>query len=348
MLAKAATGLPVGDYFYEPKWDGFRCIVFREGDRVELASRNERPLTRYFPELWEPLLATLPERCVLDGEIVVVGSNGLDFEALGQRIHPAASRIARLSNETPARFVAFDIIALDTTDLRSTPFADRRALLEVALRDALPPVHITPITRDPDLAADWFDRFEGAGFDGLIAKDAASTYQCDVRAMAKVKHRRTADVVVAGYRPHKDGAGVGSLLVGLHDNEGRLHNVGVTTSFTAAFRSELVDLLAPYEADAMTDHPWAQWASEAEDGTTMPGGKSRWNNGKDLTWVPLRCELVIEVAYEGLLGPRFRHQSRFVRWRPDKGPGECTYDQLEAVAPAELEALLAQNPVGED
>jgi ATP-dependent DNA ligase len=346
MLAKATHEVPRGESLrYEPKWDGFRCIVFRDGDEVELGSRNDRPLTRYFPEMPEPLKDVLPERCVVDGEIVIVGPDGLDFEALQQRIHPAASRINMLAEATPASFVAFDLLALDDRDLCEEPFDERRRLLESVVGSTHERVHVTPITSDPDVAEDWFRRFEGAGFDGVMAKPAASAYEQNKRSMVKVKHERTADCVVAGFRWHKDGEGIGSLLVGLYDDDGNLNHVGVATSFAAARRKELVDEVAPLRLDDLTGHPWAEWAiAEAharEDGGRMPGGLNRWNAKKDMSWVPLAPTRVVEVRYEHLQANRFRHASRFVRWRDDKDPSECTYDQLEAVAPAELAAIFA-------
>ena len=344
MLAKSVDGMPLGDMLYEPKWDGFRCIVFRDGDSVELGSRNRKPLTRYFPELIEPLKAALPDRCVVDGEVVVATTRGLDFDALGQRIHPAESRINRLAIETPASFVAFDLIALGDDDLQPVAASERRALLERALSGALPPIHLTPVTRDPEIAADWFERFEGAGFDGVMAKPAGNPYVSDKRVLLKVKHHRTADVVVAGYRTHKDGNGVGSLLLGLHDDNSNLHNIGVCSSFTAARRVEMLDELAPYEIDALDGHPWRDWAdaeTQESSGTRMPGAPSRWNGTKELTWHPLRCELVAEVNYQGLTNNRLRHPASFVRWRPDKTAEECRYDQLDQIAPQELAEMFA-------
>jgi len=348
MLAKAVYDVPRGPgLLFEPKWDGFRCVVFRDGDEIVLGSRNDRPLTRYFPELVGALRAALPERCVVDGEIVVVGSDGLDFEALQQRIHPATSRINRLAEETPASFVAFDLLALDDRDLCDRPFTERRELLEQSMpADGHPHVRVTPITGDPDVAEDWFHRFEGAGFDGVMAKAGDQPYVQDARTMVKVKHQRTADAVVAGFRWHKDGQGIGSLLLGLYDDEGSLHHVGVATSFTAARRRELVGEIEPLREGALEGHPWQAWAqAQAHDGTRlMPGAPSRWNAAKDLSWEPLRPERVAEVRYEHLLGGRFRHASRMVRWRDDKTPAECTYDQLEAVAPAELAAIFGAPP----
>jgi ATP-dependent DNA ligase len=337
MLAKLTPGLPTGAaYVYEPKWDGFRAIVFRDGDEVEIGSRNTRPLTRYFPELVDPLRRQLPARCVLDGEVVIASATGLDFDALLQRIHPAASRIELLARETPASFVAFDLLALGDEDLRGRPFSERRARLEEALGDAGPPLHLTPATDDPGLAATWFDRFEGAGLDGVIAKATDLPYVEGKRLMLKVKHDRTADCVVAGFRWHKDGAGVGSLLLGLYDDEGTLHHVGVATSFSASRRRELVGDLADLREGALEGHPWRSWAeAEAGDGR-MPGAASRWNAGKDLGWEPLRVERVAEVSYDHLQGDRFRHATRLVRWRPDREPSSCTYTQLETPVPEAL------------
>ena len=357
MLAKLARELPssggkLGDLLYEPKWDGFRAIVFRDGDDVEIGSRNEKPLTRYFPELLEPLRAALPERAVVDGEIVIATEHGLDFDLLSQRIHPAASRITKLSQEIPATFVGFDLIAEGHDDLRGAPFSERRARLERALAgltgltgltggpDAR--VLLTPVTTDRVLAAEWFEHFEGAGFDGIVAKALDGPYREGERTMFKVKHQRTADVVVAGTRPHKDGNGIGSLLLGLYDGEGVLHHVGVASSFTAARRAELVDELAPYRDGALDGHPWRDWAeaSAHETGQRKPGAQSRWTGGKDLSWEPLRLELVAEVAYEHLQGDRFRHTARFQRWRPDREPSSCTYAQLDVPVPAELHDIF--------
>ncbi|OLT38558.1 ATP-dependent DNA ligase [Saccharomonospora sp. CUA-673] len=330
---------------YEPKWDGFRCIVFRDGDEIELGSRNDRPLTRYFPELVEQLAAVLPPRCVVDGEIVIVGSAGLDFDALQQRLHPADSRVRKLAAETPAGFVAFDLLALGDDDLTEEPFAARRARLADILDTAQARVHVTPLTDDADVAADWFTRFEGAGFDGVMVKAADDPYRQDKRTMRKVKHERTADCVVAGFRWHKDGQGVGSLLLGLYDDAGTLHHVGVASSFTAARRRELADELEPLRVDALDEHPWREWADQAAHtagGGRMPGAESRWSAGKDLSWEPLRIELVAEVRYEHLQAWRFRHGGRLVRFRPDRTPDSCTYAQLEQVPPAELAALFAE------
>lgn len=347
MLAKAVHGfdeLPDDVYLFEPKWDGFRCIVFRDGDEIVLGSRNERPLTRYFPELVDPLCAQLPGRCVIDGELVIVTDRGLDFDVLQQRIHPAESRIHRLARETPASFVAFDVLAIDDRSLVDTPFGDRRAALVEILAGAAPPVYLTPATTDRAVAHDWFVRFEGAGFDGVMAKPIEGRYVQDRRVQFKVKHRRTADCVVAGFRAHKSGTGVGSLLLGLHDDDGTLHHVGVATSFTAKRRAELTEEIEPYLAGALEGHPWRDWyLAEAHGGSStgrMPGAPSRWNANKDLSWTPLRPERVCEVVYDHLQRGRFRHATRMVRWRDDKTPEQCTYAQLEVVAPAELEMVF--------
>ena len=348
MLAKAAPDIPdaePGAYWFEPKWDGFRCLVFRDGEEIVLGSRNDKPLTRYFPELLDPLRAMLPERCVVDGEIVVAGPDGLDFDALQQRIHPAESRVNRLAAETPASFVAFDLIALDDEDLRGRPLRDRRMVLEGVLADAHSPVHLTPGTEDRAVAADWFARFEGAGLDGVMAKPADAAYQPGKRAQLKVKHLRTADCVVAGFREHKNGDGPGSLMLGLYDDEGNLHHLGVASSFSVARRAELRAELAPYVTDDWSQHPWGRWADAAahasgEDGR-LPGGQSRWNATKDLSFTPLRPELVAEVAYERVDNGRFRHSARFQRWRTDRTPESSTFEQLEVVPPAELRAALA-------
>jgi ATP-dependent DNA ligase len=338
MLAKLARELPTAPgLLYEPKWDGFRCIVFRDGDDVELGSRNEKPLTRYFPDLMDPLRAALGERAVVDGEIVIATEAGLDFDLLSLRIHPAASRVTMLAGETPAAFVAFDLLAEGDDDLREQPFSQRRARLESMLESARPPVYLTPATQDPDVARDWFGRFEGAGLDGVVAKPLDMPYGEGKRTMLKVKHLRTADCVVAGYRMHKDGAGVGSLLLGLYDAAATLHHVGVASSFAAPRRAELLRELEPYRDDAIEAHPWREWADPAAHAEgRKPGGQSRWTGGKDLSWEPLRIELVAEVAYEHLQGDRFRHTARFQRWRPDREPPTCTYAQLESVVPAEL------------
>ena len=343
MLAKAATKVPTGDFFYEPKWDGFRCIIFRDGDEVELGSRNERPLTRYFPEVVAAVKANLPERCVVDGEIVVPQGDRLHFEALLQRIHPAQSRVDLLAAETPASFVAFDLLAVGDESLLETPFAQRRARLEAALATAAPPVYLTSVTRDPATAERWFQTFEGAGLDGVVAKSAELPYGPDQRLMAKVKHVRTADCVVAGFRWHKSGPVVGSLLLGLYD-EGQLQHIGVAASFPMARRAELVEELAPYRAEALDGHPWQDWANAQvqESGESrMPGAVSRWNAKKDLSWVPLRPELVVEIKYDQLEGRRLRHTGQFLRWRPDRDALSCTYDQLEVPVRYDLGEVLA-------
>ncbi len=338
MLAKLANGVPEGDgWIYEPKWDGFRALVFRDGDEIYLQSRDTKPLDRYFPELRDTLRANLPDRCVLDGEIVIAGEKGLDFDALLLRIHPAAKRVALLAKETPASFVAWDLLAIGGEDLRQAPFAERRARLERALAGAAEPIHLTPATRDRTVALDWFQRFEGAGLDGVVAKRADEPYQPGVRAMMKVKHQRTADCVVAGFRWHKQGPGtlLGSMLLGIFDGAGTLHHVGICASFPMKRRKALVDELAPLREGALEGHPWREWRVEP-DGQRMPGASSRWNAGKDLSWEPLRPERVCEVAYDHLQGDRFRHATHFLRWRPDKRPEDCRYDQLEERPPAEL------------
>ena len=342
MLAKLADSLPEGQgWIYEPKWDGFRALAFRDGPEILLQSRDLKPLNRYFPELEEPLLRQLPQRCVLDGEIVIAGPHGLDFDALLQRIHPAASRVKLLAARTPASYVAFDLLGMGEDDLRQAPQGERRARLEKALAEAKPPLILTPATRDRSLAQDWFARFEGAGFDGVVAKREEQTYQPDKRVMLKIKHQRTADCVVAGFRWHKNGPGtmIGSLLLGLYDEAGKLHHVGVTSSFTTAKRKALVEELQPLREGAAEAHPWREWA-QWTGAQRMPGAGSRWNRGKDLSWEPLRIERVCEVAYDHLQGDRFRHATTFLRWRPDKPPAECRYDQLEETAPAELKQIF--------
>jgi ATP-dependent DNA ligase len=347
MLAKLARAFPPdGDtVFYEPKWDGFRCVVFRDGDELDLQSRNQRPLLRYFPELRAPLLEQLPARVVLDGELVVANERGLDFDALQLRQHPAESRINKLAAEIPASYIAFDLLAVDDRSLLGTPFRERRAVLEELLSGARPPLYLTPGTTDRALAHDWFERFEGAGFDGVVAKALDDTYHPGQRTMVKVKHERTCDCVVAGYRVHKDGKGVGSLLVGLYDDGGRLHHVGVASGIAAQQRAALLGDVAPLRDHALEGHPWQGWAEAVHDaaaaGQRMPGGPSRWNADKDLSWEPLRAERVCEVAFEGLLNGRFRHNGRFRRWRPDKDPVDCTFGQLEVVPPAELREMFA-------
>jgi ATP-dependent DNA ligase len=344
MLAKLATSLPEGDgWLFEPKWDGFRAIVFRAGDRVYTQSRDLKPLDRYFPELAPALQRALPPRCVVDGEIVIAGPHGLDFDALQLRLHPAASRVAKLAAEIPASFVAFDLLA-DGSDRRESPQAARRARLEEVVAADDPSVRLTPCTRDRKVAAEWFSRFEGAGFDGVVAKHESAAYQPGKRAMVKVKHERTADCVVAGFRWHKQGPGqlIGSLLLGLYDGKGALHHVGVTSAFTVARRRELARELQPLRDKALEGHPWREWAQAMDGGTRMPGGQSRWSQGKDLSWEPLRLERVCEVKYDHLQGDRFRHGAVFVRWRPDKPPRACRYDQLEVTPPAELAEIFGK------
>ena len=371
MLAKLATDLPDGEHFiYEPKWDGFRAIVYRGGGEVYLQSRDLRPLDRYFPELHATLLAALPDGCVLDGEIVIATPHGLDFDLLQLRLHPAASRVAKLAAETPASFVAFDALAAEGEDLRQVPQRERRARLERILAGVKPPVHLTPMTRDRAQAAEWLSRFEGAGLDGVIAKPDGAVYEPGRRTMIKVKHVRTADCVVAGFRWHKNGRDtlVGSLLLALYDRRGRLNHVGVTSAFSMAARKQLAEELAPLRENALAEHPWREWAeagagdagAAAPNGrggatapnerggatapnermTRMPGGQSRWSAGKDLSWEPLRIERVCEVKYDHMQGDRFRHAAVFLRWRPDKPPRDCGYDQLEVTTPYELEKVF--------
>jgi ATP-dependent DNA ligase len=347
MLSSAADALPGGTgWQFEPKWDGFRTLVFRDGDELMLQSRDEKPMNRYFPELVAPLAAALPARCVVDGEIVIVGAAGLDFEALLLRIHPAASRVKLLAAESPASFVAWDLLALDDEDLRPRPLAERRERLEQVLSAEARRVHLSPATRDRAMAEDWFHRFEGAGLDGVMAKRLDAPYRAGERTMIKVKHQRTADCVVAGFRWHKKGPGtmIGSLLLGLYDEDGTLHHVGVTSAFTDAVRKQLVTELAPLREHALQVHPWRDWA-EAEEHAPgkeqrMPGGSSRWNRGKDLSWEPLRPERVCEVAFDHMQGTRFRHAAHFVRWRTDKRPEDCRYDQLEVTPAYELERVF--------
>ena len=343
MLAKRIDALPAGDTFlFEPKWDGFRALVFRDGDEIDIQSREKKPLNRYFPDLLEPLKKQLPPRSVLDGEIVIVTGHGLDFDLLQLRLHPAASRVALLAKQTPASIVFFDLLAEGERDLRGQRFEERRAELEKLLAGAEPPIHLTPATRDRNIAAEWFRRFEGAGLDGVVAKPVSGIYEPDKRVMFKVKHERDCDCVVAGFRWYKDSerTAVGSLLLGLFDDAGALQHVGVCASFTAEKRRELVDFLAPYRRDALADHPWKEWAG-GEPGQRMPGGLSRWSQGKDLSWEPLRPELVAEVAYEHMQGSRFRHMAHLRRWRTDKSPAQCTYAQLEVVPPEELSRIFA-------
>ena len=342
MLAKLAETLPEGGTFlYEPKWDGFRAIVFKGRDDVYIQSRDLRPLDRYFPELHDLFLHKLPDGCVVDGEIVIATPRGLDFDALQMRLHPAASRAAKLARETPAAFVGFDLLAMDGRDVRCDPQLERRAKLETLLAQAETPLHLTPVTRDRGLAQEWLDRFEGAGLDGVIAKPIDGQYEPGKRAMLKVKHARTADCAVAGFRWHKSGPdAVGSLLLGLYDAKGRLQHVGVTSAFTMARRRELATELAPLREHALDDHPWREWAIANGEFGRMPGGQSRWSAGKDLSWEPLRLERVCEVKYDHLQGSRFRHGAVFLRWRPDKRPDDCRYDQLEVTTPYELEKVF--------
>ena len=355
MLARSVRDVPTpdsveGGLLYEPKWDGFRTIVFRDGDEVELGSRNERPMTRYFPEVVAAVQEELPPRCVLDGEIVIATAGRLDFEALLQRVHPAASRVRKLAAETPGTFIAFDLLALGDEDLMGAPLEQRRARLEevlagtgtgTAAAGGRASVLLTPVTREHDMAVQWFESFEGAGLDGVVAKPLAAPYQPDVRAMLKVKHERSADVVVAGFRWHKSGPVVGSLLLGLYDGSGALQHVGVSSSFPMKRRAELVEELQPYRMADFSGHPWAAWAeAAAHEADRLPGAVSRWNAKKDLSWVPLRPELVVEVAYDHLEGSRFRHTAQFRRWRPDRTPGSCTYQQLEQPLRFDLGAVL--------
>ena len=350
MLALLAESLPDGgDFLFEPKWDGFRALVYRGGGGdLYIQSRDSRPLDRYFPELRQALLERLPEHCVVDGEIVIATPDGLDFDALQQRLHPAESRVNKLAKETPASFVAFDLLAADGRDLRRATQEERRAELERLMAGITPPMHLTPITRDRDLARRWLDQFEGAGLDGVIAKPAGSPYQPGKRTMIKVKHVRTAECVVAGFRWHKSGKdAVGSLLLGLYDDRGVLQHVGVTSSFTMAKRRQLAQELAPLRENALEDHPWRDWAeADAHATDRKPGGQSRWSAGKDLSWEPLRIERVVEVKYDHLQGDRFRHAAIFLRWRPDKRPEDCRYDQLEVTAPYELSRVFSSGSRG--
>ena len=340
MLAKRVEAIPSsGDWIFEPKWDGFRCLVFWDGEELHLQSRDTKPLNRYFPDLIEPLKAQLPAGCVLDGEIVIAHDGALDFDALTLRIHPAASRVKLLAEQTPASLVCFDLLCENGRDLRSEPFTVRREALERLLQHAHSPLHLTPASREIAAAEDWFQRFEGAGLDGVIAKQAAGTYEPDKRVMLKIKHERDCDCVVAGFRWHKTGEGtlIGSLLLGLYDGAAQLQHVGTCASFTQAKRRELVEFLAPYREGAAENHPWSSWGAPASGSPSrMPGAQSRWSGGKDLSWELLRPELVIEVAYEHMQGERFRHMAQFRRWRTDKAPKQCTYEQLEVVPPQEL------------
>ncbi len=347
MLAKPAERLPAGDLSFEPKWDGYRCIVFRDGDEVVLGSRNEKPLNRYFPEMIAPLQASLPSRCVVDGELFVAIDGRLDFDALGQRIHPAESRVNMLAEQTPAAFVAFDLLALDDTSYVDQPFRDRRAALEGIADGFAPPVHLAPATHDRAQAMEWFDRFEGAGLDGLIVKPMDDTYRFDKRAQLKLKHVRSADCVVAGYRTHKSGDGVGSLILGLYAPDGQLWHVGVAASFTAKRRRELLDEVAPLEMDDLAGHPWASWMDgQANADGSMPGAPNRWSGagGRDHSWVPLRPERVVEVSYTWASAGRFRGTTRLLRWRPDREPGSCSTEQLAEPAPVPISEVLDARP----
>ena len=344
MLSKRIDELPTsGSWIFEPKWDGFRTLIFRDGDDIQIQSRDSKPLNRYFPDLIDPLRAQLPKRCVLDGEIVIATKRGLDFDALQLRLHPAASRVKLLAAQTPASVVFFDLLCEGEKDLRGEPFDVRRRKLEAMLFSASAPIHLTPATSDLKTAADWFKRFEGAGLDGVMAKPVSGIYEPDKRVMLKVKHERDCDCVVAGFRWFRKGdrPAVGSLLLGLFDDAGALQHVGVCSSFTQAKREELVEFLEPYRKDALDNHPWKNWADHGATGR-IPGGESRWSQGKDLSWEPVRPELVVEVAYEHMQGDRFRHMSRFRRWRSDKPPSDCTYAQLEVVPPQELMAIFPQ------
>jgi ATP-dependent DNA ligase len=347
MLAKSVRQIPTGPLSFEPKWDGFRSILFRDGDEVEIGSRNERPMTRYFPEIVEAVKASLPGKCVVDGEIVVVVGDRLEFEVLQQRIHPAASRVRLLSTQTPASFIAFDLLALGDVDYTKEPFEKRRTALEEALAQAKPPIHLTPTTRDHDMAVKWFSQFEGAGLDGIVAKPLNGTYQPDKRVMFKIKHERTADCVVAGYRPYKgDPESIGSLLLGLYTDSGELASVGVIGAFPAARRKELFTELQAL-VTTFENHPW-DWAKLQEATTRNPRSSefSRWNANKDLSFVPLRPELVVEVRYEHMEGTRFRHTAQFNRWRPDRDPKSCTYEQLDEPVTYDLADILAEGSLG--
>jgi ATP-dependent DNA ligase len=342
MLAKIAEEIPAeGPFLFEPKWDGFRAIVFRSKGDVYIQSRDSRPLDRYFPELHDALIERLPDGCVVDGEIVIATAHGLDFDALQLRLHPAASRVAKLAKESPSQFVAFDLLAAEGESVMAEPQAARRKRLEKLLAKVKPPVYLTPVTRDREQALEWLEHFEGAGLDGVVAKAEDLPYMPGKRAMLKIKHARTADCVVAGFRWYKTGEGaVGSLLLGLYDDRGVLQHVGVTSSFTMAKRHELAEELEPLRKNAMKNHPWKDWAGAAAESSRMPGSQSRWSAGKDLSWEPLRIERVCEVKYDHLQGDRFRHAAIFLRWRSDKPPEDCRYDQLEITTPFELKKVF--------
>lgn len=343
MLAKPVKALPDGEMSYEPKWDGFRCIVFRDGDEVVMGSRNQKDLNRYFPEMIDPFLASLPPRCVVDGELYVAVDGKLDFDALGQRIHPAESRVDMLAHATPADFVAFDVLALGDDSLVSRRFAQRRTLLEEIAEGFTAPVHLAPATRDPEQAMAWFDRFEGAGLDGLIVKPLDQPYVFDKRTQFKLKHVRSADCVAAGYRIHKSGDGVGSLILGLHAPDGQLWHVGVAASFTAKRRVELTDEVAPLVMDDVSGHPWSAWMDiQANADGSMPGAPNRWSGTRegDHSWIPLRPERVVEVSYNWATSGRFRGTTKMLRWRPDREPDSCLTDQLSEPEPVPISEVL--------
>ena len=345
MLAKLSSGLPEGDgWIFEPKWDGFRALVFKAGDELLIQSRDLKPLGRYFPELEVSLRAALPDRCVLDGEVVIATAGRLDFEAMLLRIHPAASRVKMLAEQSPSSYVAWDLLALGDEDLRGKPQSERCERLREALAGVKPPVHLTPVTRDRALAADWFQRFEGAGLDGVMAKPDNLAYAPGKRAMLKIKHQRTADVVVGGFRWYKGGKGklLGSMLLGLYDDAGRLHHVGIASSFKAADREKLAEKLGPLREGARENHPWKDWAAWQDEASEqrLPGATSRWNRGKDMSWEPIQIGLVCEVSFDHLQGTRFRHATHFKRWRPDKPHTECRYDQFEITPPLELATIF--------
>src|ERR1700752_607339 len=345
MLAKRVSDLPLtGEYIFEPKWDGFRSLIFRDGDDILIQSRDSKSLNRYFPELLTEIRSQFPSRCVFDCEVVIAKGGGLYFDALQLRIHPAASRVKLLSEEIPSSIVVFDVLCEGNKDLREQPFEERRARLESLLSSVKPPIHLTPATQDLKVAADWFRRFEGAGLDGVVAKPTGGIYESNKRVMLKVKHERDCDCVVGGFRWHKNGeqSAIGSLLLGLYDDSGALQHVGVCASFTDKMRKELVEFLAPYRKRALVEHPWKRWAEMAgtDAAGRIPGAQSRWSHGKDLSWEPLRAELVVEVAYNHMQGDRFRHTAQFRRWRTDKKPSDCTYAQLEVIPPQELSEIF--------